>query len=97
MLGKIVNSGLALAPKKININGFLTFNPTNEMLKEQGYKEIMYSETPEPVEGKSWIPIYKDDTDVIVQTWDLIETPYQPETELEQYKAFYQSVMEEIR
>lgn len=97
MLGKIINGELMLSPKKININGFLTFNPTDEILRQQGYKEIIYSEMPEPVEGKSWIPIYKDDTYGIVQTWDLIETPSQPETELEQYKAFYQSVMEEIR
>ena len=46
MLGKIIDGRLVIAGKKIKIeNGWIT-NPTEEKLKELGYKEIEYTEKP---------------------------------------------------
>lgn len=46
MLGKLIDGKLVVAEKKIKIeNGWIT-NPTEEKLKELGYKEIEYTEKP---------------------------------------------------
>lgn len=47
LYGKIVNNKLIIAGNKIQIkNGWIT-NPTEDKLKELGYKEIVYTEKPE--------------------------------------------------
>ena len=46
MLGKVVNGNLVYAPRKVDYEGRTIFNPTSEVLKELGYKEIERSEPP---------------------------------------------------
>lgn len=47
MFGKIIDGRLKIAGQKIQIeNGWIT-NPTEEQLKELGYKEVEYTEKPE--------------------------------------------------
>ena len=46
MFGKIIDGKLVIAGQKIEItNGWIT-NPTEEQLKENGYKEVVYNEKP---------------------------------------------------
>lgn len=46
MFGKIVDGKLVVAGQKIKIeNGWIT-NPTEEQLRTEGYKEIVYTEPP---------------------------------------------------
>lgn len=46
MLGKLVNGALSYAPRKIIVDGKTIFNPGEELLKEQGYKDVETSEAP---------------------------------------------------
>lgn len=47
MLGKLVNGAVSYAPKKIIVDGKTIFNPGEELLKEQGYKDVETTEAPE--------------------------------------------------
>ena len=76
MLGKLANGALSYAPKKIVIDGKTIFNPGEELLKEQGYKEIRDSDIPdEAPDGKIYVSSYEDKGDYIEQVWTLIDEP----------------------
>lgn len=83
MLGKIINGALSYAPKKIIIDGKTIFNPEEELLKEQGYKEIRESDIPDDApDGKIYVSSYEDKGDYIEQVWTLIDEPPKAKEEL---------------
>ena len=83
MLGKLVNGALSYAPRKIIINGKTIFNPGEELLKEQGYKEIRESDIPDGApDGKIYVSSYEDKGDYIEQAWTLIDEPPKAKEEL---------------
>ena len=72
MLCKLVNGAISYAPKKIIIDGKTIFNPQEELLKEQGYKEIRESDIPDDApDGKIYVSSYEDKGDYIEQVWDV--------------------------
>ena len=77
MNAKIIDGVFTIAPKKINriIDGqeYTTFNPTDEMLAEQGWKPVTETVHEEAPIGYEYIPVYTDDGDTILQSWELIE------------------------
>lgn len=76
MLAKITNGILQYAPKKIYIDNHLVFNPSDEQLKQLGYKEIIYTETPQTqIKGKFWTSRFEDRTLGIEQIWFLADEP----------------------
>lgn len=83
MLGKVVNGALSYAPRKIIIDGKTIFNPEEELLKEQGYKEIRKSDIPDDApDGKIYVSSYEDKGDYIEQVWTLIDEPPKAKEEL---------------
>ena len=83
LLGKLVNGALSYAPKKISIDGKTIFNPEEELLKEQGYKEIRKSDIPDDApDGKIYVSSYEDKGDYIEQVWTLIDEPPKAKEEL---------------
>ena len=83
MLGKIINGVLSYAPRKIVIDGKTIFNPGEELLKEQGYKEIRDSDIPDDApDGKIYVSSYEDKGDYIEQVWTLIDEPPKAKEEL---------------
>ena len=83
MLGKLVNGALSYAPKKIIIDGKTIFNPEEELLKEQGYKEVETTEVPDDAPGgKIYVSSYEDKGDYIEQVWTLIDEPPKAKEEL---------------
>ena len=83
MLGKIINGALSYAPRKIVIDGKTIFNPGEELLKEQGYKEIRDSDIPDDApDGKIYVSSYEDKGDYIEQVWTLIDEPPKAKEEL---------------
>lgn len=71
MLGKLVKGTLSYAPRKIIIDGKTIFNPGEELLKEQGYKEVQYHEN---VYESYFIEKWIEEDNKIVQTWILDES-----------------------
>ena len=83
MLCKLVNGAISYAPKKIIIDGKTIFNPQEELLKEQGYKEIRESDIPDDApDGKIYVSSYEDKGDYIEQVWTLIDEPPKAKEEL---------------
>lgn len=83
MLGKLVNGALSYAPKKIIIDGNTIFNPGEELLKEQGYKEIETVDIPDDApDGKVYVSGWTDAGDVIQQVWTLEDAPSKSTVEL---------------
>lgn len=78
MLAKLINGALSYAPKKIIIDGKTIFNPGEELLKEQGYKDVETSEAPAvSTQTQQAVPSWQEQEDKIVQTWEL--KPAQPD------------------
>lgn len=60
MYGKIIENELFKAPKKIGHNGRWYFNASEEVMRAEGYKPVVYEEMPEFREGFSIEPIYRE-------------------------------------
>ena len=80
MRAKIIDDNIVFAPRKINteIDGeqYIIYNPTDDMLAEQGWLPIV--ETPMPdgaPEGYHYEVSYVEDGNEIVRIWSLIADP----------------------
>ena len=62
MYGKLIEGNLQIAPKKLNGDGVVVYNPPAEMYREQGWK---------PVCESGW----EETAEAIVQTWTLTPLP----------------------
>ena len=83
MLAKLIDGAISYAPRKIIIDGKTIFNPREELLKEQGYKEIRDSDIPDDApDGKIYVSSYEDKGDYIEQVWTLIDEPPKAKEEL---------------
>ena len=72
ILGKLANGVLSYAPKKIIIDGKTIFNPTEILLKEQGYKDVETTEAPEiPTQTQQAVSSWQEQENKIVQAWEL--------------------------
>lgn len=96
MLAKLVNGALSYAPKKIVIDGKTIFNPGEELLKEQGYKDVETSEAPAvSTQTQQAVPSWTEQDDKIVQTWEL--KPAQPDPTAALQEIQTQAVIEKIK
>lgn len=78
MLGKLIGGALSYAPKKIIVDGKTIFNPTDILLREQGYKDVETSEAPAvSTQTQQAVPSWTEQENKIVQTWEL--KPTQPD------------------
>ena len=73
MYAKIINGVFTVAPRKIQRDGMTVFNPTGEMLAEDGWKPVIESVPEEPPAGYHYVPEYTEQNDSIVQSWTLSE------------------------
>ena len=80
MRAKLIDGQLVYAPRKIQreIDGetYITYNPTDEMLAEAGWLNVV--ETPIPgdaPEGWHYEANYTEDGGQIVQGWVLVQDP----------------------
>lgn len=77
---KLIDGALVYAPRKITreIEGeqYTTFNPTGEMLAEQDWLPLVYTDKPNNVtEGYHYEVTYTEQNGEIVQGWELVEDP----------------------
>lgn len=86
MRAKIIDGVFTPAPRKINrtIDGqeYTTYNPTDEMLAEQGWLPVRYTDQPEAPEGYHYEDSFVEDDGEIVQEWTLVEDPDPAEEEV---------------
>ena len=85
MYAKLINGTLRSAPKKVDYNGKIIFNPTEEILLELGYLPVTYTDMPtDAPDGQHYESSWKQNDTEIVQAWTLIENPAEPEPEVTQ-------------
>ena len=83
MRAKIIDGVFTPAPRKIErqIDGadYITYNPTDEMLAEQGWLPVIFTDPPEAPEGYHYEPYYTEQITetgtVIYQEWELVKDP----------------------
>lgn len=69
MYGKLIEGELQNAPKKLEINGNWVWNAPAEEYLAQGWKEVRFTDEPEPIEGYFWQSGWTETETEIVQTW----------------------------
>ena len=92
MYAKIIDGVFTIAPKKINriIDGqeYTTFNPTGEILAEQGWLPVRYTDPPDDApEGYHYEDSFVEGDGEIVQEWTLAEDPDPAEEEVSPNEA----------
>lgn len=95
MLGKIVNGTLSYAPRKIIVDGKTIFNPGEDVLRGQGYKDVETTETPSvSTQTQQAVPSWTEQGGKIVQTWEL--KPAQPDPTAALQEIQTQAVLAQI-
>ena len=75
MLAKYINEHQIKRPTNPLREGDKVYsNPTEETLRELGYKDLVIEPMPEVEEGKALMPVYTDG-EVITQGWEIIDEP----------------------
>lgn len=78
MLAKLDGEMIEYVPNVVRIGGEIVFNPTDEQLKQLGYKELEFSEEPQiEVKTQKAVPKWEERENKIVQIWDIV--PAQPD------------------
>lgn len=96
MLAKLIDGAISYAPRKIIIDGKTIFNPTDILLKEQGYKDVETSEAPAvSTQTQQAVSSWQEQEDKIVQTWEL--KPAQPDPVATLQEIQTQAVIEKIK
>lgn len=95
ILGKLIDGVLYSAPRKIIIDGKTIFNPSETLLKEQGYKDVETTEAPAvSTQTQQAIPSWTEQGGKIVQTWEL--KPAQPDPTAALQEMQTQAVLAQI-
>ena len=83
ILAKLINGALSYAPRKIIVDGKTIFNPGEELLKAQGYKELQTTDMPDDApENKFYVSSWTDAGETIQQVWTLVDAPPKSREEL---------------
>lgn len=75
MYAKLINDALTIAPKKLNGEGVIVYNPPAEMYLAQGWKPVTFVDPPEAPSGYYYKSGWEEQTDAILQTWTLTPLP----------------------
>lgn len=95
ILGKLINGVLYSAPRKIIIDGKTIFNPGEDVLREQGYKDVETSEAPAvSTQTQQAVPSWTEQGNKIVQTWEV--KPAQPDPSVALQEIQTQAVLAQI-
>ena len=90
--GALTDGDLCIAPKMLPGEGFRVWNPSAEMYLEQGWKPVAFTDEPQDApKGFHYESGWEEQTDAIVQTWELAEDP--DEVTAEEIAAAIQEAM----
>lgn len=96
MLAKLIGGVLFYAPRKIIIDGKTIFNPGEELLKEQGYKDVETTGAPTvSTQSQQAVSTWQEQENKIVQTWELKPAQPDPTAALQEFQR--QAVIEKIK
>lgn len=84
MYGKLIEGNLQIAPKKLNGDGVVVYNPPAEMYLEQGWKPVIFIDEPEAKKGYIYESKWVENENEIIQTWELVELP----DDIDEFEAY---------
>ncbi len=70
--GKLNKGTITYAPQRIESDGYIIVNPTDEQLKDAGYMEVVTSQ-PEKRKGYTAKATWKKQRGKIYQVWEYVE------------------------
>lgn len=73
--GKLINNNIAIAPRRLTIDGCVVFNPTDEQYEAAGYLPVIYTPAPEAPEGYYAEPHWEEQDGEIVEVWAFVPSP----------------------
>ena len=80
---KLVNGSLRASPKNVEHSGKIICNPKEDVLLEMGYFPVTYTNMPtDEIEGSHYEPHWEQTETEIVQVWELVDNPADPEPDL---------------
>lgn len=83
MYAKLVNGTLRSAPKNVDYNGKTIFNPPDDVLLDMGYLPVAYTDMPtDAPDGQHYESSWSQTDAEIVQVWELVDNPAEPEPKL---------------
>ena len=82
---KLIDGEIVFAPNPIKVNNYYIGNPSGEIYKSQGYKELEYTDPPEVEDGYEAISGWEELEDKIVQIWTTEFIPTTDEEALTRY------------
>ena len=95
ILAKLIGGALSYAPRKIIIGGNTIFNPPDETLRSQGYKDVETVSAPAvSTQTQQAIPKWTEQEDKITQSWEI--KPAQPDPTAAIQEIQTQSVLAKI-
>ena len=95
MLAKLIDGAISYAPRKIIVDGKTIFNPPEDTLKEQGYKDVETTEAPAvSTQTQQAVPTWQEQGNKIVQSWEL--KPAQPDPTVALQEIQTQAVLAQI-
>lgn len=95
MLAKLIDGAISYAPRKIIVDGKTIFNPADDLLKEQGYKDVETAEAPAvSTQTQRAVSSWTELEDKIVQFWEL--KPAQPDPTAALQEIQTQAVLAQI-
>lgn len=83
MYAKLKNGTLKTAPRKVQYNNRIIFNPPESVLKVLGYYPVIYTDMPYAPEGQHAESSWEQVNDAIVQVWSFVDNPEVPEISTE--------------
>lgn len=96
ILAKLINGALSYAPKKIVIDGKTIFNPEEDVLRGQGYKDVETSEAPAvSTQTQQAVSSWQEQEDKIVQAWEVVPAHPDPSAALQEIQT--QAILEQIK
>ena len=87
MYGKLIQGQIYYAPKKIEINNSIVYNPTGSQLESLGYKIINVIPQPEYSEGYHLEPIWSETNVSIIKSWEIVKNPEEDEDSSDSYDS----------
>ena len=82
---KLIDGQIQFASHKLTVGEYVVYNPTPEMLIDEGYKPVVYTEPPVVAEGYVAVPGWEENVLEIVQTWTVEQVPITEEEALVRY------------
>lgn len=79
---KLIDGSLVPAPRWLPVGEYRVCNPSEDQLREAGYKPVRYTETPTAEPGYIVVPGWTETAEEIVQTWAVEEEPDEISEEL---------------